>query len=184
MRKTQKCPHHSSASNSPLAPNPTNNSLQDKHCRTAPVISVTACLQLYTHSHTLRSASDPLNLHIHRTRLPIVALDSFKSNLKTFLFRNYRPAMFSVPCCCLSPPLSLLPVLSCVKFCIVSMFVCAGACVCACACVRACVRACVSACVCVCVSVLCCSTPTAINVKLKFCIALSRLQVYCCHRPP
>ena len=66
------------------------------------------CLQLYLHSCTLRSASDTLSLQIPRTRLSTVgscafsvfgpsawndlplrqkpSLDSFKCNLKTFLF--------------------------------------------------------------------------------------------------
>ena len=68
------------------------------------------CLQLYTPSRTLRSASDTLSLQIPRTRLSTVgsrafsvfrpsawndlrlplrqkpSLDSFKSNLRTFLF--------------------------------------------------------------------------------------------------
>ena len=68
------------------------------------------CLQLYTPSHTLHSASHTLNLQIPRTRLSTVgshtfavfspatwndlpfplqqkpSLDSFKCNLKTFLF--------------------------------------------------------------------------------------------------
>ena len=47
--------------------------------------------------------------------------------------------MFSIPCCCLHPSeVCLLPVLCCVKFCIVSMVNCAGACVCVCVCVRVC----------------------------------------------
>ena len=66
------------------------------------------CLQLYTSSHTLHSASDTLSLQIPHTKLSAVgshafsvfftwddlplplqqkpSLDSFKSNLKTFLF--------------------------------------------------------------------------------------------------
>ena len=53
-------------------------------------------------------------------------------------------------------------------------------CVCVCGGVRACVRACV---LCVCVwggggggAII----PTSVSVKLKYCIALTRLQGYCC----
>ena len=135
--------------------------------RTLPVGSIFLnCdrLQLYTPSRRLRSAPDTLSLQIPRTRLSTVgsrafsvlgastwsdlprrlrqkpSLDSFKCNLKTFLFsRNCRPAMFSVMCCCFHPS----PVSKLCKFkhCLVRMLVC----VCACACVRACVRVCVCA---------------------------------------
>ena len=86
------------------------------------------CLQFYTPSRTLRSASDTLSLMIPRTRLSTVgshafsvfgpsiwnylplplrqkpSLDSFKSNLKTFFFpQNCRPVMFFVPCVFIFP---------------------------------------------------------------------------------
>ena len=95
------------------------------------------CLQLYTPSRTLRSASDTLSLQIPRTRLSTVgsrafsvfgpstwndlalplrqkpSLDSFRCNSKHFFSPNYRPAMFSLPCCCRHPSqVCLLPVLS------------------------------------------------------------------------
>ena len=85
------------------------------------------CLQLYTPSRTRHSTSDTLSLQFPCIRLFTVgsrafsvfspstwndlhlpvqqkpALDSFKSNLKTFLSPDCRPAMFSVPCWCLHP---------------------------------------------------------------------------------
>ena len=86
------------------------------------------CHQHYTPSRTLRSASDTLSLQIPRIRLSTVgsrafsvfgpstwndlplplrqklSLDSFKWNLKPFLYpKRQRPAIFSVPCCCLHP---------------------------------------------------------------------------------
>ena len=85
------------------------------------------CLQLYTPSRTVRSASETLNLQIPRTRLSTTGarafsvfgpstwsdlplplrqkpfLDSFKSNLKHFCLQNDRPTMFSTPRCCLPP---------------------------------------------------------------------------------
>ena len=79
------------------------------------------CLQLYTPSRTLRSASNALSLQIPRTRLSNVfapftwndlplllrqkpSLDSFKSNLKTLLFPKLElAAMFSLQWCCLHP---------------------------------------------------------------------------------
>ena len=95
-----------------------------------------------------------------------------------FFSQNYRPAVFSDPCCCLhisQTSLCLLPVLSCViktlysqyvRVCGCRVCVCVRACVraCVCSCVRArartnvfaCVRACVRACVCVCVCVCFC----------------------------
>ena len=104
--------------------------------RTAPSY-LCDCLQLYTPSRTLRSASDTLSLQIPRTRLSTVgssafsvfgpstwndlalplrqkpSLDSFKCNSKHFFSPNYGPVVFSVPCCCRIPSqVCLLPVLS------------------------------------------------------------------------
>jgi len=93
------------------------------------------CLQLYTSSHTLRSASDNLGLQIPCTGLysavgscaflflvhlceMTFSFLSKRNHLCTharqtstrFFSQNYRPATFYIPCCCLC----LLPVLSCV----------------------------------------------------------------------
>ena len=85
------------------------------------------CLQLYTPSCTLRSASDTLSLQIPRTRLSTVgsrafslcgpstwndlplplrqkpSLDSLKCNLNTFFSPKLSTCHVSVPCCCLHP---------------------------------------------------------------------------------
>ena len=99
------------------------------------------CLQLYTPSRALRSASDTLSLQIPRTRLSphcwFPRFFCFRSictifpslsdrnplwtpsglTLRHFCSQTYRPAMFSVPCCLLSSSVSnlcLLPILSCI----------------------------------------------------------------------
>ena len=90
----------------------------------------------------LRSASDTLSLQIPRTKLSTVGSRAFSvsgpstwnvlqfpfisdrnplrtpssQSSKQFFFQYYRPAMFSVPCCCLhQSQVSLLPVLSCLN---------------------------------------------------------------------
>ena len=116
LHKSDKLKYHFPVSTSPVVPNPTKSSIQDKHplcykciTRTAPSY-LCDCLPFYTPSRTLRSASDTLSLQIPRTRLSTVgsrafsvfgpstwndlplplrqkpSLDSFKCNLKTFLF--------------------------------------------------------------------------------------------------
>ena len=102
---------------SPVTSNSTNSSVQDKQCLPFKCVTCTVSdyLQLYTPSHSLCSASDTLSLQIPHTRpftvssctfsdfspytwndlaLPLqkkCSLDSIKSNLKTFVFRNNKP---------------------------------------------------------------------------------------------
>ena len=67
-------PHHSSVSMLPLAPNPTNNSGQNKLSLCYKSITHTAlscfcgCLRHYTPSHTLHSASDTHSLTVPHTK--------------------------------------------------------------------------------------------------------------------
>ena len=107
------------------------------------------CLQLYTPSRTLRSASDTLSFQIPRTRLSAVgsrafsvfgpstwndlplplrqknSLDSFKSNLKTFLFPKLWTCHVFRSCVFIQSTFSGRLLL-----CTVRMPVLAGACVC------------------------------------------------------
>ena len=133
-------PHHSSVSIPPLAPNPTNNSVQNKLSLCYKSITHTAlsclcgCLRLYTPSHTLHSASDTHSLTVPHTKFDSHPPDSSHQTVhcwfprlfcfqsfpflsdrnplwtpsnrtsRHFFFQNNRPAMFSVPHCCLPLP--------------------------------------------------------------------------------
>ena len=122
------------------------------------------------------------------------SLDSFKCNLKAFLFPVLLSSFISI---ILS--LRLLPVLSCVYY-IVRMLVCAGVFVCVCVrvwggvwgwaggwgvgvhvCVRARTRVCVRACVCVCVMCVCVCVCMRACVCLYVC-ACVRMCVCVCAR--
>ena len=63
-------------------------------------MSVTACLQLYTPSRTLRSASDTLSLQIPRTRLSTVGSRAFsvfgRSGWNDLLPLRLKPSLDSV----------------------------------------------------------------------------------------
>ena len=79
----QNWPHHSSLWISPLVPNPTKNSVQDKHSLLQ--MYYTHCfvlpLQLYTPSCTHCSDPDTLSPQIPHTRLPTVDAHAFSMPL-------------------------------------------------------------------------------------------------------